>query len=127
MDSPLAVDVTEVFRTHSELFDEETNQCWPDDEDLFGFSRLHYVREEEQKRRRLNDLRTAGHHHVSIGHVRGRPHSPPFAQQHREDPRNTVLITGFQAENTLGSKIVETREEIPIFGDPFGPPPRSSS
>jgi metallo-beta-lactamase family protein len=34
-----------------------------------------------------------------------------------EDPRNTVLITGFQAEHTLGRKIVERYPEIPIFGD----------
>ena len=35
-----------------------------------------------------------------------------------EDPRNTVLITGFQAENTLGRKIVEKQGEVAIFGEP---------
>jgi metallo-beta-lactamase family protein len=35
------------------------------------------------------------------------------------DPRNTVLITGFQAENTLGRKILEKQEEVPIFGEPM--------
>ena len=34
-----------------------------------------------------------------------------------EDPRNTILITGFQAENTLGRKIVEELPEVPVFGD----------
>jgi metallo-beta-lactamase family protein len=34
------------------------------------------------------------------------------------DPRTTVLITGFQAENTLGRKILEKRPEVPIFGEP---------
>jgi metallo-beta-lactamase family protein len=34
------------------------------------------------------------------------------------DSRNTVLITGFQAENTLGRKIVERQQEVPIFGEP---------
>ena len=35
-----------------------------------------------------------------------------------EDPRNTVLITGFQAEDTLGRKILRGRE-VPIFGEPM--------
>ena len=35
------------------------------------------------------------------------------------DPRNTVLITGFQAENTLGRKILDKWPEVPIFGEPF--------
>ena len=36
-----------------------------------------------------------------------------------EDPRNTVLITGFQAEYTLGRKILERQPEVPIFGEPM--------
>ena len=36
-----------------------------------------------------------------------------------ENPRNTILITGYQAEHTLGRKIVEKQREVPIFGDPM--------
>ncbi len=36
-----------------------------------------------------------------------------------EDPRNTVLLTGYQAENTLGRKIEEHQHEVPIFGEPM--------
>jgi metallo-beta-lactamase family protein len=35
-----------------------------------------------------------------------------------EDPRNTVLITGFQAQDTLGRKLVEKWPEVRIFGEP---------
>jgi metallo-beta-lactamase family protein len=35
-----------------------------------------------------------------------------------EDPRNTVLITGFQAADTLGRKLVEKWTEVRIFGEP---------
>ena len=33
------------------------------------------------------------------------------------DPRNTILLTGYQAEYTLGRKIEEQRSEVPIFGE----------
>ena len=36
-----------------------------------------------------------------------------------EDARNTVLLTGYQAENTLGRKIEEHWTNVPIFGEPM--------
>ena len=39
-------------------------------------------------------------------------------RNHIEDPRNTVLVTGFMAEHTLGRKIVDKLPEVPIFGEP---------
>jgi len=35
------------------------------------------------------------------------------------DARNTILLTGYQAENTLGRKIKEKWEQVPIFGEPM--------
>ena len=34
-----------------------------------------------------------------------------------EDSRNTVLLTGYQALNTLGRKLEEKRPAVPIFGE----------
>ena len=36
-----------------------------------------------------------------------------------EDPKNLILITGFQAEHTLGRAIVEKQPEVKIFGEPM--------
>ena len=36
-----------------------------------------------------------------------------------EDPRNLILITGYQAQNTLGRRIVERQPEINIYGQPY--------
>jgi metallo-beta-lactamase family protein len=116
VDSPLAVDVTKTFRAHPECYDEETAKYLKGGEDPFGFGRLTYVREAEGSKR-LNDLRgpfvvispsgmcEAGrilHHLVhNIG-----------------DPKNTVLITGYQAENTVGRKLIGGMKSVRIFGVP---------
>jgi metallo-beta-lactamase family protein len=36
-----------------------------------------------------------------------------------EDEKNTVVIVGFQAQHTLGRRIVERREELKIFGQMY--------
>jgi metallo-beta-lactamase family protein len=117
VDSPLAVNVTEVFRKHPELFNQEAGKFVANHEDPFGFGRLTYIRDVEQSKA-LNDLRgpfmvisasgmcEAGRilHHLKNG---------------IGERRNTVLITGYQAENTLGRKIEERHPEVPIFGEPM--------
>jgi len=45
VDSPLAMNVTKVFRHHPECFDEETRKYLTDGDDPFGFRRLQYIRE----------------------------------------------------------------------------------
>jgi metallo-beta-lactamase family protein len=115
VDSPLAVNVTEVFRRHTELFDQETSAFLRNGQDPFGFSRLQYVREVSQSKA-LNDLRGP----CLILSASGMCEAGRVLHHLRntiEDPRNMVLITGFQAENTLGRKIVEKWPEVPIFGE----------
>lgn len=115
VDSPLALDVTEVFRKHQELFDEEARQYLQNGGEPFGFKRLKYLRTVEESKA-LNDLRgpymviassgmcEAGRilHHLKNG---------------IEDSRNTVLLTGYQAQDTLGRKIEERRRVVPVFGE----------
>ena len=48
VDSPLAVDVTEIFRAHPECYDEETLELMQQARSPFGFKRLSYVREAEE-------------------------------------------------------------------------------
>ncbi len=120
VDSPLAVNATSVFRLHPEAYDEEAalymSQEDPDG-DLFGFGRLQYVRRVEQSKA-INFLRepcviisaSGMMEHGRILH---------HLKNNIEDDRNTVLVTGWQAPNTLGRYLVDGADKVRIFGEEY--------
>ena len=116
VDSPLAVNVTEVFRKHPELYDEETRAFLDNHEDPFGFKRLTYVRDVGQSKA-LNDLKGPFMIVSASGMCEG-GRVLHHLKNNISDPRNTILLTGYQAENTLGRKIEQGMDEVPIFGEP---------
>ncbi len=116
VDSPLAINATEVFRKHPECYDEETRKFLTMGEDPFGFYRLKYVRDVNESKA-LNDL----HGPFLVISASGMCEAGRILHHLRNnitDPRNTVLITGFQAAYTLGRKILDGLNEVPIFGEP---------
>ena len=117
VDSPLAVNVTKVFRKHPELFDTEATKFLDRGEDPFGFSRLTYIKDVEQSKA-LNDLRGPFMIISASGMMEG-GRILHHLKNNIGDPRNTILITGYQAQNTLGRKILERQPEVPIFGEPM--------
>jgi metallo-beta-lactamase family protein len=117
VDSPLAVNVTEIHRKHPECFDAETRAFLDNHEDPFGFERLRYIRDVSESKA-LNDLR-GPFLVISASGMCEAGRILHHLRNNIEDPRNTILITGFQAENTLGRKIVDKQTEVPIFGEPM--------
>lgn len=117
VDSPLATNVTEIFRLHPECYDEETARfMWVDGHrDPFGFSRLTYVRDMEESKR-LNTLREPAVI-ISASGMCEAGRILHHLKHNVEDPRNTVLFVGFQAENTLGRYLVDGHKEVKIFGE----------
>jgi metallo-beta-lactamase family protein len=116
VDSPLAVNVTEVHRAHPECFDVETREYLLHGEDPFGFQRLQYVREAVESKK-LNDL-IGPFVVISASGMCEQGRILHHLRNNIEDPRNTVLITGFQAQDTLGRKLVEKWQDVRIFGEP---------
>lgn len=117
VDSPLAVNVTEVFRAHPELYDEEARVFLTNHGDPFGFQLLTYVRDVNQSKA-LNDL----HGPFMIVSASGMCEGGRVLHHLKNnigDPRNTILLAGYQAANTLGRKIEEQWDEVPIFGEPM--------
>jgi len=116
VDSPLAVNVTTVFRQHPECFDEETLALLHDEQtDPFGFKLMHYVRETEESKA-LN-ARPGPMVIISASGMCEAGRILHHLRNNIENPDTLVLIVGFQAEHTLGRKLVEGWPEVRIFGE----------
>ncbi len=116
VDSPLAVDVTEIFRDHPECYDADLREYMAKDPNPFGFSRLTYIRDAADSKK-LNDSRLP----MVIISASGMCEAGRILHHLRNnvsDPRNTVMIVGYCAPNTLCRRIVERRREVRIFGEP---------
>jgi len=116
VDSPLAVNVTDVFRAHPECFDKETNEYLRKGEDPFGFNRLIYIRDVNESKE-LN-TRKGSFIVISASGMCEAGRILHHLRNNVEDSRNTVLLTGYQAENTLGRKLHDGWKSVRIFGIP---------
>jgi metallo-beta-lactamase family protein len=115
VDSPLAVNVTDVFKAHPECYDAELQEYIGENGDPFGFARLKYIRDVEDSKR-LNASRLP----MVIISASGMCEAGRILHHLRnnvEDPKNTVMIVGYCAPHTLGRRIVERKREIRIFGE----------
>jgi metallo-beta-lactamase family protein len=117
VDSPLAVNVTDAFRKNADYFDTETSAYLNNGNDPFGFKMLTYIRDVSESKK-LNNLR-GPFVVISASGMCEAGRILHHLRNNIENPRNTVLITGFQAENTLGRKLVEKWPEVNIFGEPM--------
>lgn len=118
VDSPLSGNVTEVFSAHPECFDKETYREFIDNRlNPFGFGRLKYISDVEESKK-LNSYQgpciiISASGMCEFGRILH------HLKNNIEDPKNTVLIVGYQAKNTLGRKIKEGKKVVNIFGDPY--------
>jgi metallo-beta-lactamase family protein len=117
VDSPLSTNATEVFRKHSECFDEETLALLQRNDDPFGFERLTYIRDVEESKR-LNERKEPCIIIAASGMCEGGRIRHHLATN-IGDARNTILIVGYQAEHTLGRRLVEQDTEVTIFGEVY--------
>ena len=114
VDSPLAVKATEVFRSHPECFNDETLRLLRADADLFGERRIRYV-EKVHDSIALNG-RTEPCVIIASSGMCEAGRILHHLKHNIENQRNTVMIVGFQAPDTLGRRIVERRPEVRILG-----------
>jgi metallo-beta-lactamase family protein len=119
VDSPLAIDATGIYRLHPEAYDEEVEEFLARDRrgDPFGFEMMRYTRSTRESKE-LNFLREPAVI-ISASGMAEAGRILHHLKNNIEDPRNTILIVGWQAPNTLGRRIVEKQPEVKILGETY--------
>ncbi len=119
VDSPLAVNATEVFRLHPECYDSQyAGELQTDtDHDLLAFSGLKYLRRAEESMR-LNDWEGPAVIISASGMCEG-GRILHHLRHHATESASVVLFVSFQAEHTLGRKILEGRNPVSIYGEEY--------
>jgi len=114
VDSPLAIDATTVFAMHPEIFD-QSEDLVQRVHDLFKFVQVEYTRD-------VNESKALNERHgpmviIAASGMMEAGRILHHLANNAADPRTTILVVGFQAEHTLGRRIVEHAPMIRVFGD----------
>ncbi len=118
VDSPLAVNASEVFMRHPEVFDSETRKFVEEARHpALNFEMLTYTRSVEESKA-LNK-RTDPMVIISASGMAETGRILHHLRNNIEDPKNTVCIVSWQAPYTLGRRIADREKQIKIFGEPY--------
>ncbi|TRZ50221.1 MBL fold metallo-hydrolase [bacterium] len=114
VDSPLAIDITDIFKYHTAYLNSQTRSSIEHGNDPFEFLNLRYIRSQEESKGLNADRRPmiiiAGSGMCESGRILH------HLQNNIEDTRNTILVVGYMAKDTLGKKIVDEQRVVRIFG-----------
>lgn len=114
VDSPLAVNATDIIRQFKSQLNREVQRFVDAREDPFGFSKLKYIKKKEESQAlnasnepcviiSASGMADAGRVKHHIFHT-------------IEDEKNTILFVGYAEPNSLGGKLQRGEEQVTIFG-----------
>ena len=118
VDSPLAVAASQVFKNHTEYFDEETRQFVLENRHpALDFDQLTYITDVEESKA-LNKRKgpmviISASGMAEVGRILH------HLKNNIEDSRNTVAIVGWQAPETLGRRLAERQKKVRIFDEEY--------
>ena len=118
VDSPLAINVTGLFKKHSECFDSEMMDFIENNSNPFYSELVNYTKTVEESKA-INDYKKP----CIILSATGMCEAGRILHHLKNnigDPNSAVLIVGYQAQNTLGRRLVEREKEVKIFGEKYG-------
>ncbi len=119
VDSPLAINVTEVFRMHPNEWDEQVRAFMAEGKrpNPFDAKQIEYVRDQNRSKQ-LNYL-TQPAIIISASGMAESGRILHHLKNSIEDPDNTIVFVGYQAENTLGRRIADGESPVKILGEEF--------
>lgn len=114
VDSPLATDITEVFKHHFNFLDDGTRRDIIQGNSPFELLNLKFIRDQQLSKSLNTDKRPmiiiAGSGMCESGRILH------HLKNNIEDSRNTILVVGYMARDTLGKRIVDKVSFVRIFG-----------
>jgi metallo-beta-lactamase family protein len=115
VDSPLAVNATDIFRLHLDDLSDDIQEVMQSDPDPFGFGSLFYVKSTEESKK-LNSSKEpcviiSASGMMEAGRIKH------HLANNIEDPKNTILVVGYCSPTTLGARIVSGENPVSIFGE----------
>jgi len=118
VDSPLAVNATQVFKDHPECFDEETRQFVLEARHpALDFKMLTYIKTVDESKA-LNEIKEP----MIIISASGMAETGRIVHHIRnniENPKNTICIVSWQAPNTMGRRLADREPQVNIFGEVY--------
>lgn len=115
VDSPLAISATEVFEDNMDLFDEETKKIMQMGDNPLEFPGLKFTRTADESKE-LNEsnepaIIISASGMCEVGRIKH------HLKHNLWNPNSTILFVGYQAQGTLGRKIVDGAKTVKIFGE----------
>ncbi|CAN5333066.1 MBL fold metallo-hydrolase [soil metagenome] len=117
VDSPMAVDATEIMQNHPECFNEELREYMDKDPSPFGFDRLHYIRD-VQDSIALNTMKGPAII-ISASGMAEAGRIKHHIKNNIEDARNTILIVGWATPSSLAGRLRNGEKHVSIYGEMY--------
>lgn len=117
VDSPLAVNITSVFKDNWKYFDKETQELFKKDIDPLNYKNITYITDVAQSKQ-LND-KTGPMIIISASGTCENGRILHHLKNNIENSYNTIIVVGYMPQNTLGRKIMERQPLVNIFGRPY--------
>jgi metallo-beta-lactamase family protein len=117
VDGPLAVSLTQVFRENWKYFDETTKKSFLEHKDPFSHDNIEYISKVDDSKK-LHDIDKP----IIIISASGMCENGRIQHHLKnniESSKNSIVVVGFMAKDTLGRRIVEEQSTVRIFGRPY--------
>lgn len=115
VDSPLAINITEVYKKYSSYFNKTAHHVIESGDDIFNFPGLIFTRTSEESKA-INNVKgpkviIAGSGMSMGGRILH------HEMRYLSDPNSAILFVGYQVQGSLGRRILDGEKTVGIFGE----------